>query len=49
MVYNLSDALAKQYYELAMKALQEVEARLNAKIRSLELRVSAIRVQVGKR
>jgi tetratricopeptide (TPR) repeat protein len=49
MVYNLSDALAKQYYELAMKALQEVEARLNARISSLELRVSAIRVQVGRR
>lgn len=49
MVYNLSDALAKRYYELVMKALQEVEARLNARISSLEVRVSAIRVQVGRR
>jgi len=49
MVYNLSDALAKRYYELAMKALQEVEARLNARISALEVRVSAVRIQVGRK
>jgi len=36
MIFNLSNALAKEYYELAMEAIQELEARLNARISSLE-------------
>jgi len=49
MIYNLSDALAKKYYEQAMKALQEVEARLNARISILEAKLMSLSIQAGRR
>jgi len=49
MIYNLSDALAKNYYDQAMKALQEVEARLNARISALEAELMSLSIQAGRR
>jgi len=49
MIYNLSDALAKNYYDQAMKALQEVEARLNARISALEAELTSLSIQAGRR
>ena len=49
MIYNLSDALAKNYYEQAMRALREVEARLNARISMLEAKLMSLSVRVGRR
>jgi len=39
MVYNLSDALARKYYDMAIAMIREVEARLEARIRSLESKI----------
>ena len=49
MIYNLSDALAKNYYERAIKELREVEARLSTRISMLEARLMSQGLRVGRR
>lgn len=46
MVYNLSDALARKYYDMAVAMIREVEARLEARIRSLESKLVRIESKI---
>lgn len=46
-IYSLSDKIAKYYYELAMKALKEIEQELLALISQLQAQISTLQVRVS--
>lgn len=45
-IYNLSDALARKYYEMAVKLIREVEARLEARLRDIEMRIIRVETRI---
>ncbi|MEM4594557.1 MAG: hypothetical protein QXU80_05935, partial [Zestosphaera sp.] len=46
MVRDLSDKIAKYYYDLAIKEMRLMEERINARIRELQARVDLMRTTV---
>lgn len=46
MVYNLSDALARRYYDMAVALINEVRARLEARLMALESRIIRVETRI---
>jgi tetratricopeptide (TPR) repeat protein len=47
-MYNLSDEISKYYYQLAIKALKEVEARLLLEIEQLKREIRSIKISLSR-